>query len=188
MKKKNLLDYTNLLSPNDYKGMRKQYIITLRPHMTKENISLNKPFINKKLSVRRNEISHVNEKKNKKVCRALNYFKHFYIFISAVSVCVSLSAFVSLVGIPVDATRSAVQIRIWAITAGIRKYKSMIEKNRPYSLIRQNVNTINILISKTLSNSYISYDKFVSVNNVLREYNETKAEIKNPKNTVEYTI
>ena len=93
MKKKNLLDYTNLLSPNDYKGMRKQYIITLRPHMTKENISLNKPFINKKLSVRRNEISHVNEKKNKKVCRTLNYFKHFYIFISAVSVCVSLSAF-----------------------------------------------------------------------------------------------
>ena len=50
------------------------------------------------------------------------------------------------------------------------------------------LNTINILISKTISNSCISYDKFVSVNNVLREYNETKAETKNPKNTVEYTI
>ena len=47
--------------------------------------------------------------------------------------------FVSLVGIPVDATRSAVKIKIWAITAGIRKYKSIIGKNRPYSLISKNV-------------------------------------------------
>ena len=73
------------------------------------------------------------------MCRALNYFKHFYIFISAVSVCVSLSAFVSLFGNPVDARCSAVQIKIWAITAGIKKYKSIIEKNRPYSVISKNV-------------------------------------------------
>ena len=73
------------------------------------------------------------------MCRALNYFKHFYIFISAVSVCVSLSVFVSLIGNPVDARCSAVQIKIWAITAGIKKYKSIIEKNRPYSVISKNV-------------------------------------------------
>ena len=36
--------------------------------------------------------------------------------------------------------------------------------------------------------SYNSYDEFVSVNNVVREYNEIKEEIKNPKDSVEYTI
>ena len=35
-------------------------------------------------------------------------------------------------------------------------------------------NTIEVLISKALIDSYISHDEFVSVNNVLREYNEIK--------------
>ena len=38
--------------------------------------------------------------------------------------------------------------------------------------------TIEVLISKALIDSYISRDEFVSVNNVLREYNEMKEEIK----------
>ena len=33
------------------------------------------------------------------------------------------------------------------------------------------LNTIKVLISKALSNSYINHDEFVSVNNMLREYN-----------------
>ena len=37
-------------------------------------------------------------KKHKEVCMALNYFEFFLIFISAVSVCVSVYAFTSLVG------------------------------------------------------------------------------------------
>ena len=39
---------------------------------------------------------------------------------------------------------------------------------------RDKLNTIKVLISKALINSYISHDEFVSVNNVLREYNKTK--------------
>ena len=39
-------------------------------------------------------------------------------------------------------------------------------------------NTIEVLISKSLIDSYISHDGFVSVNNVLREYNEMKEEKK----------
>ena len=50
------------------------------------------------------------------------------------------------------------------------------------------LNTIEVLISKALINPYISHDDFVSVNNVLREYNEMKEEEKNPENSVEYTI
>ena len=37
-------------------------------------------------------------------------------------------------------------------------------------------NIINVLISKTLINSNISHDEFVSVNNVLKEYGGMKEE------------
>ena len=36
-------------------------------------------------------------------------------------------------------------------------------------------------MSKAFIVSYISHDKFLSVNNVLKEYNDTKEEIKNLK-------
>ena len=41
------------------------------------------------------------------------------------------------------------------------------------------LNGIEVFISKAFIDSYISHDKFVSVNNVLREFNEMKEEIKN---------
>ena len=44
------------------------------------------------------------------------------------------------------------------------------------------------MISKDLIDSYVNHDEFVSGNDVLREYNETKEEIKNPEIAVEYTI
>ena len=48
--------------------------------------------------------------------------------------------------------------------------------------------TIKVLIYEALFDLYINHDEFVSLNNVLREYNEMKEAIKNPENTVEYTI
>ena len=53
---------------------------------------------------------------------------------------------------------------------------------------KDKLNTIDFLFSKYLINSYISHDEFLSVNNVLREYNEMKKEIKNPETSVEYFI
>ena len=53
---------------------------------------------------------------------------------------------------------------------------------------KDKLNTIEVLISKTLIDSYTSHDEFVSVNDVLREYNEMKKEIKNPETFVEYII
>ena len=53
-------------------------------------------------------------------------------------------------------------------------------------LAKTELNTIEVSISKALSNSYINNDEFVLVNKVLREYNEMKEEIKNSKNAVEY--
>ena len=50
---------------------------------------------------------------------------------------------------------------------------------------KDKLNTIEVLISKTLLDSFINHYEFVSENNVLREYNELKKEIKNPETTVE---
>ena len=41
---------------------------------------------------------------------------------------VSISAFVSLVCLPVGITRSAVEIKFFAIIAGFNRYKSIIKK------------------------------------------------------------
>ena len=49
---------------------------------------------------------------------------------------------------------------------------------------KDKLNKIEVLFSKTLINSDISHDEFVSVNNVLRGYTETKEEIKNYESSV----
>ena len=54
-------------------------------------------------------------------------------------------------------------------------------------LTKTKLNTIDVLISNALTDSYINHEEFVSVNSVLREKNEMKEEIKNPENGVEYT-
>ena len=53
----------------------------------------------------------------------MNYFEHFLVFVSAVSGCVSISAFASLVGVPISIASSAVGLKMCAIIAGIKKYK-----------------------------------------------------------------
>ena len=74
-------------------------------------------------------------------------------------------------------TNSAIGIRICAITAGINKYKSIIKKKKKKHdkivvLGKDKLNIIEVLISNSLIDSYMSHDEFVSINNVLREYNE----------------
>ena len=44
-------------------------------------------------------------------------------------------------------------------------------------LAKSKLNTIEVLISKALINSYISHDEFVLVDVVLREYDNMKEEI-----------
>ena len=89
---------------------------------------------------------------HEKVCRALNYQEHFLIFLTFSS-CGSISLFASVVGVPVGIASSAVEIRIFAITAGIKKYKSFFKKNREKHdkivlLAKTKLNTIEVLISK----------------------------------------
>ena len=50
-------------------------------------------------------------KKHKKVCKVSHYIKHLLILISAITGCVSILAFASLVGIPIGITNSAVELK-----------------------------------------------------------------------------
>ena len=52
---------------------------------------------------------------------------------------------------------------------------------------KSKLDAIEVLISKALLDAYISHPDFVSVNNLLGEYNEMKQKIKNLKNVVEHT-
>ena len=45
-------------------------------------------------------------------------------------------------------------------------------------LAKSKLNSIEVLISKTLIDSNISHDEFVLINNVLKEYEEMKEEVK----------
>ena len=90
-------------------------------------------------------------------------------------------------------TSSAVGLNICAVIAGIKKYKSMVKKKKKMHdkivlFGKDKLNIIEVLISTALINSYISHDKFVTVSNVLREYNEIKNERKNSETYVAYII
>ena len=50
-----------------------------------------------------------------------------------------------------------------------------------YSVIYCRLNTIEVYTSTALSDSYISHDEFVLINNVLKEYEDMKEEIKSLK-------
>ena len=103
--------------------------------------------------------------KYKKTCKYLNYVEHLIILVSTVTDCVSISAFASLVWVPVGITSSAIGIKICATTGEIKKYKSVIKKKKKkHDKIvlwgKDKLNTIEFLISKTLIDSYICHDEF----------------------------
>ena len=100
-------------------------------------------------------------KKPKKVCTTLSYIERFLILSSTITRCVSISAFASLVGIPMGILR-----------------KKKKKHSKIVLLAKSKLNSIDILISKPLIDSVISHDEFVLINNVLKEYNKMKEEIK----------
>ena len=120
-----------------------------------------------------------------KVCATLNYIEHFLILGSGITGCISVSAFTSVAGIPIGIRSSAIGLKICAITAGIKKYKSIIKKkshDKIVLLAKSKLNRIEVLISKALIDSVISHYEFVLIYNVLKEHNEMKEKIKNSNN------
>ena len=130
--------------------------------------------------INRNEIM---SKKHKKVCGVLNYIDHSLIVISTITGCVSISAFASLIGIPIGIASSAIGLKICVITARIKKYNPIIKKKRKKHgkivlSTKSKLNSIEVLISKALINSNISHDESV----LLKEFYDMKEEIKNSNN------
>ena len=78
------------------------------------------------------------------------------------------SAFFSLLSIHTGITSSAIWLKIFAIVAGIKKYKSSIEKNK------KNYDKVVLLVNSKLNSieidQNISHDEFFFINNLLKEY------------------
>ena len=60
-------------------------------------------------------------KKHKKVYRVLNYIEHLFILIATVIESALIFAFTSLVGIPIAVTSFGIRLKVWVITARIKK-------------------------------------------------------------------
>ena len=121
--------------------------------------------------INRNELMN---KKHKKVCTNLDYIEHFLILGSTITGFISISAFVSLVGIPIGITSSAIELKICAINAAIKKYKSIIKKKKKKHdkivlLTKSKLNSIEFLISTALIDLVVSHDEFF-----LTKHNEMK--------------
>ena len=117
-------------------------------------------------------------KKHEKVCRVLNYIHHSFIVISTFTGCISVSAFVSLVSIPIGIISSAIGLKICLMTAGIKRYRSIIKKKKKHDKIvllgKSKLNRIEVVISKALIDLNISHDELVLINNILKEFYDTK--------------
>ena len=92
-------------------------------------------------------------RKHKKICTTLSYIEHFLILASAITECISISAFASILGIPTGITSSALGLKICAITAGIKKYKSIMKRkkkkhDRIVLIVKARLNSIEVLIFK----------------------------------------
>ena len=122
--------------------------------------------------------------KQKRICTTLNYIEHFLILASSITGCTSISASSSLIGIPIGIMSPAIGLKICAIAAGIKRYKSIIKRKKKKHdkialLAKSKLNSIEVLVSKAIVDSVISHDEFVLINRVLKEYNEMKEGTKN---------
>ena len=118
---------------------------------------------------------------NSKLYWKLSYFSFQNYYLHR---CISISDFASLIGIPIRIACSVIRLNICAIAAGVKKCKSIIKKNKKrldktIFSAKSKLNKIEVLTSKALIDSNISHDEFVLINNVLKEYDEMKEEVKN---------
>ena len=138
-------------------------------------------------------IEEINQKqlmsqKHKKIHRALNYIDDLFFLTPTVTGCVHISAFASLVAFPKGITSSAIGLKICVTNEGIKKYKSIIKTKKKkkhdkiLGLVKFKLNSVGVLISKTLIDSDITHDEFVLINNVSKEFNDIKEKIKNCNN------
>ena len=152
---------------------------------------MNKEFRLKKINKTRNyflgeiEKSQLIRRKHKKVCTILNYIETF--LFSTYNQWMYFNFF--FCSFTQDSYRNyefCNKLKICAIAAGSKKFKSIIKKNikkhdQIVLLVKSESNSIEVLIYEALIDSNINHDEFVLINNVLIEYDNMKQKIKNLK-------
>ena len=120
--------------------------------------------------------------RNKKISTALNYIGHVFILVSIIIGCISISGFASLLGLLVGITSSTIGLKVFLITIVIKKYNSIIKKykmkhGKTVLTAKSKINSLELLISKTLIDPDISHDEFILKNTALKENDEIKEKI-----------
>ena len=105
------------------------------------------------------------------------------------SVDVSISAFASLVGSPIDMASFALGLKIFVLLQQLKSISQWLWKKKKKNdkivlSVKSKSNTIEVLIYKALIDSCIYRDDFFLANNVLKEDSEVKEVIKNFENMV----
>ena len=123
-------------------------------------------------------------KKHKKFCRVLNHIDHLLTYLQL------LDVFPLLVGIPMGISSFSIGLRMFAITAKIKKFMPIIKKrdDKIVLVAKPKLNSIEVLISKALINSNIIHDEKVLINNMLKEFYDMKEEIKNSNNKYKFKL
>ena len=142
----------------------------MRQKFRKKNIDKRRNYLSKKIN--QNDLMR---RKNKNVYTVLDYIEYQLILIFTVSGCISISAF-ALAGIHIGITSSEIELKICVITAGIKKYKLIIKKEKKKHdkialLAKSRLNSVEVLTSKAL------IDEFALRNDVLKEFYHMKEEI-----------
>ena len=120
-------------------------------------------------------------RKYKSLCTNLNCIECSLILAYTSTGCISISVFAPLTGIPLGITSSVIGLKICALTAGIKKYNSIIKKKKHDKIVlltKSELNNIEVLTSKASIDSVISHEEFVLIHNFLKEYSNMKEEIK----------
>ena len=91
-----------------------------------------------------------------------------------------------MVGIYKGITISAIGFNIWAVAAGIKKYKSIIKEkeNKGDKIVllgKSILYNIEVLIFNALIHLNICHDGLVLINNMLKKYDKMKEKNKNWK-------
>ena len=142
----------------------------MRQKFRKKNIDKRRNYLSEKIN--QNDLMR---RKNKNVYTVLDYIEYQLILIFTVSGCVSISAF-ALAGIHIGITSSEIELKICVITAGIKKYKLIIKKEKKKHdttvlFTESKLNSVEVLTSKAL------IDEFALTNDVLKEFYHMKEEI-----------
>ena len=113
-------------------------------------------------------------KKHKKVYAVWTCIEHQLILIFTVTQCASISAF-ALAGTHIEITSPAIELKICVITTRIKKFKSIIKKekkkhDKTVSLPKSKLNSVEFLTSKAL------IDEFALTHDMLKEFYHIKKE------------